>query len=134
MKDALRGSVNITTRFPAAGKTMSALTGLLVFFSTTAFGQVVLDDFSASNESRYNFVPFFGNPSDGWAVTAGELRPSIDSSGSATWLWNQGEKLSATGDSVSITLSLPAQANNGFPTSIGLLLADDTSLAGGIDI
>ena len=127
MQDALRGLDNLTTRSSAIGNTMSALTCLLMFFSTTAYGQVVLDDFSASNESNYDFVPVFGAPSDGWTVTAGELRPSIDSSGGATWLWNQGGKLSAAGDSVSISLSLPAHANNGFDTSIGLFLAADAA-------
>jgi len=127
MQDALRGLDNLTTRSSAIGNTMSALTCLLMFFSTTAYGQVVLDDFSANNESNYDFVPVFGAPSDGWTVTAGELRPSIDSSGGATWLWNQGGKLSAAGDSVSISLSLPAHANNGFDTSIGLFLAADAA-------
>jgi hypothetical protein len=130
MNDALRGLNNLTTRFPAIGKTMAALTGLLVLSSTTAYGQVLLDDFSASNESRYEFVPVFGGPSDGWTVTSGELRPIIDSSGSATWLWNQGEKLSALGDSVSISLSLPAGVTGSFPTSIGLFLAADSASVG----
>src|SRR6266567_454309 len=125
MSDAPRGLDKLTTKSSAIGNTMSALTSFVVFFSTTAYGQVVLDDFSASNESNYDFVPVFGSPADGWAVTAGELHPSIDSSGAATWLWNQGGKLSAAGDSVSISLSLPAHANNGFDTSIGLFLAAD---------
>ena len=109
---------------------MSALTGFLVFFSGSAFGQVILDDFSASNESKYTFVPVFASPSDGWAVSGGELRPSIDGNASATWLWNQGEKLSATGNSVSISLSLSADADNGFPSSIGLFLATDPDSVG----
>src|SRR5438128_2166302 len=105
MEDAPLGFQNVTTRLPAIGKTMSTLAGLLVFFSTTAYGQVVLDDFSANNESNYKFVPVLNSPSDGWTVTAGELRPSIDGVASATWLWNGDEKLSAAGDSVSISLS-----------------------------
>src|SRR5882724_1107028 len=129
MEDALLGFQNVTTRLPAIGKTMWALTGLLVFFTTTAYGQVVLDDFSASNESRYEFVPVFGNPPDGWTVTAGALRPSIDNSGSATWLWND-DKLSAAGDSVSISLSLPTGVYNPLPTSIGLFLAADAASVG----
>src|SRR3989442_1115469 len=109
MKGALHDLQNFTWGFRSNGNTISALTGLLAFFSTTAFGQVVLDDFSTDTVShpKYDFVPVFGAPSDGWAVSGGELRPSIGSSGSATWLWNQGQKLSATGDSVSISLSLP---------------------------
>jgi hypothetical protein len=125
MSDVLRGLDNLTKRFQAIGTSMAALAGLLVFFSTTVQGQVVLDDFSASNDSNYDFVPVFGGPSNGWTVTAGELHPNIDSSGGATWLWNQGEKLSAAGESVSISLSLPAHANNSFDTSIGLFLAAD---------
>jgi hypothetical protein len=130
MEDALLGFQNVTTRLPAIGKTMSILTGLLVFFTTTAYGQVILDDFSANNRSSYDFVPVFGSPSDGWAVTAGGLRPSIDDSGGATWLWKQGEKLSAAGESVSISLYLPAGLNNDFPTSIGLFLAADAASVG----
>ena len=114
---------------------MAALAGLLVFFSTTAYGQVLLDDFSTDSRSKYDFVPVFANPSDGWTVTAGELRPSIGSSGAATWFWNQGEKLSATGDSVSISLSLPAGADPTTPSIIGLFLAADAaSIALGYEI
>ena len=131
MEDAPLGFQNVTTRLPAIGKTMSTLAGLLVFFSTTAYGQVVLDDFSANNESNYKFVPVLNSPSDGWTVTAGELRPSIDGVASATWLWNGGEKLSAAGESVSISLSLLTGVDNGFPNSIGLFVAADTSLTGG---
>jgi len=133
MDDAIRGSDNLTTRFPATGKSMAALAGLLVFFSTTAYGQVVLDDFSTDTvlHPNYDFVPVFNGPSDGWTVTGGELRPSINGVASATWLWNRGEKLSAAGDSVSISLSLPTGVDNGFPNSIGLFVAADTSLTGG---
>ncbi len=131
MKGALHCLENIALRFSPIGNTMAALTGLLVFSAITACGQVVLDNFSTSNESKYDFVPVFGNPSDGWSVTAGELRPSIGSGGSATWLWKPGEKLSATGDSVSISLSLPAGVYNALPTSIGLFVAADTALSGG---
>jgi hypothetical protein len=107
----------------------------MAFCSTAAFGQVILDNFSASNESKYDFVPVFANPSDGWAVSGGALRPSIDGNASATWLWNQGQKLSAAGNSVSISLSLSADADNGFPTSIGLFLAaDKDSVAFGHEI
>ena len=130
MEDALLGFQNVTSRLPAIGKTMSALTGLLVFFTTTAYGQVILDDFSANNASNYDFVPVFNDPSNGWAVTAGELRPSIDGNASATWLWNQGAKLSAAGDSVSISLSLPTGVYNPLPTSIGLFLAADAASVG----
>jgi len=98
-----------------------------MLFSATAYGQVVLDDFSANNQAKYDFVPVFGSPSDGWTVTAGALRPSIDSSGSATWLWNQGEKLSAAGDSISISLSLPSGLDNGLPNSIGLFVVADAT-------
>jgi len=48
MKGAFRGLQNTTTRFSLIGQTMPALTGLLVFLSPTAFGQVMLDDFSIS--------------------------------------------------------------------------------------
>jgi hypothetical protein len=126
MKDALRGLDNLTRRFPAAGKSMAALTGLLVFCSTTGYGQVILDDFSADHRSNYDFVKLFADPSDGWAVTSGTLRPSIEGNASATWLWNQGEKLSAVGDSVSISISLPGGADASLPTSIGLFLLGDT--------
>jgi len=130
MEDALLGFQNVTSRLPAIGKTMSALTGLLVFFTTTAYGQVILDDFSANNASNYDFVPVFNDPLNGWTVTAGELRPGIDGNASATWLWNQGAKLSAAGDSVSISLSLPAGVYNTLPTSIGLFLAADAASVG----
>ena len=130
MKGAFRGFRKITPGFASQGSALPALCGLLVFFSTTAFGQVILDNFSASNESKYDFAPVFANPADGWAVTGGELRPSIDGNASATWLWNQGEKLSATGQSVSISLTLPADADNGFPSSIGLFLATDRDSVG----
>ena len=85
MDDAIRGSDNLTTRFPATGKSMAALAGLLVFFSTTAYGQVVLDDFSTDTvlHPNYDFVPVFNGPSDGWTVTGGELRPSINGVASA---------------------------------------------------
>ena len=132
MKGTFRGLQNTTTRFPPIGNTLSALTGLLVFFSTTAFGQVVLDDFSTDNRLKYAFAPVFPPDAlDGWAVTGGELRPSMAENASATWLWNQGQKLSAPGDSVSISLSLPAHANNVFDTSIGLYVAIDTVPNGG---
>jgi hypothetical protein len=130
MKGALRGFRNITSGFPSIGKPISALSGLLVFCSGTANGQVILDNFSASNESKYDFVPVFGNPADGWAVSGGELHPSIDGNASATWLWNQGEKLSAAGNTVSISLSVSADADNGFPSSIGLFLAFDRDTVG----
>jgi hypothetical protein len=49
-------------------------------------------------------------------------------------LWNQGEKLSAAGQSVSISLSLPAGVSIG-QTSIGLFLAPDAaSIAAGYEI
>src|SRR5436309_11354496 len=121
MKDAIRGFRNITSGFPSNGNSMAALAGLLVFCSATAFGQVVLDDFSTDTVSHPNYVytPLFGTPLDGWVVAGGELRPSIDSSAPVAWLW-KGEKLSATGDSVSISLSLPAGVDPFVPTSIGL--------------
>src|SRR3989442_15448189 len=124
MKSVLCGFRNLTSGFPTIGSMMPALTGLLVFFSTTAFGQVVLDDFSTSDPSHTNylFVPLLANPSDGWAVTGGELRPNINGNASATWLWNKGEKLSAVGDSVSISISLPGGVDPLLPTSIGLFL------------
>jgi hypothetical protein len=131
MKGEFRGLPKIPTRLPAIGKTVSTLTGLLVLFSTTASGQVVLDDFSTDKRVNYDFVPVFGDPSDGWAVSDGALHPSIDGIASATWLWNKGETLSATGDSVSVSLSLPTGLNNGFPNSVGLFVAADTSLTGG---
>jgi len=130
MKGALCGFRNITPGFRSSGNTMSALIGLPVFLCGTAYGQVVLDDFAPSNESKYTFVPVFAAPSDGWAVTGGELRPSIDGNASATWLWNQGEKLSASGNTISISLSLSADADNGFPSSIGLFLAADPGSVG----
>src|SRR6266536_6393044 len=130
MKGALRGFRNITSAIPAIGKPLSALSGLLVFLSGTANGQVILDNFSANNESKYDFVPVFGSPADGWAVASGELRPSIDGNASATWLWNQGEKLTGAGNAVSISLALSADADNGFPSSIGLFLAADRDSVG----
>ena len=125
MKGAFRGFRSNLPGFASNGRALPALCGLLVWFSTPAFGQVILDNFTASNESKYDFVPVFADPADGWAVTSGQLRPSIDGNASATWFWNQGEKLSAAGQSVSITLSLAADADNGFPSSIGLFLAAD---------
>jgi len=104
----------------------------MVFFSTTAFGQVILDDFSTDNKLKYQFAPVFPTTaSDGWAVAGGELRPSMEEDTSATWLWNQGEKLSAAGDSVSIRLSLSEDAGTGSFTSIGLFVAADASLVNG---
>src|SRR6266516_5635476 len=120
MKDAPRGLDDLTTRFPGARKSMAALTGLLVFCSTTGYGQVILDDFSADHRSNYDFIKLFADPPDGWAVTSGALHPSIEGNASATWLWNQGEKLSAVGDSVSISISLPGGADASLPPSIGL--------------
>jgi len=132
MKGARRDLRNIASGIPANKNTVSALTGLWLLFSGTAFGQVILDNFSASSESKYTFAPVFPpNASDGWAVAGGELRPSTEEFASTTWLWNQGEKLSATGDSVSISLSLLADAGNGGFTSIGLFVAADTSLGDG---
>jgi hypothetical protein len=129
MKGALRGFRNITPGFSSNGNRISALCGLLVFLSTTAFGQVILDDFSTDNRAKYVFAPVFPpGAADGWAVAGGELRPSTEEFSNTTWLWNQGEKLSATGDSVSISLSLSADAGNGVYTSIGLFVAADTSL------
>src|ERR1044072_8975672 len=90
------------------GHAMPVLTCFLAFCSAPAIGQVILDDFSASIESKYTFVPVFNDPADGWAFSGGQLRPSIDGNASATWLWNQGQKLSALGDSVSVSLSLAA--------------------------
>src|SRR6266496_4876354 len=127
MKGAFRGFQKITSRVTAMGKTISTLTGLLVFLSSTAFGQVILDDFSTDKRLNYNFVPVFGAPEDGWARTAGgELQPSIGSSGAATWLWNKGQTLAAIGDSVSISVSLPAGVDPLVPTSIGLFLLGNT--------
>jgi hypothetical protein len=131
MKGEFRGLPKIPTRLPAIGKTVSTLTGLLLFISTTASGQVVLDDFSTDKRLNYDFVPVFGDATDGWSVSDGALHPSIDGVASATWLWNKGETFSAIGDSVSIDLSLPTGLNNGFPNSIGLFVAADTSLTGG---
>ena len=56
MKGAFRGLQNTTTRFSLIGQTMPALTGLLVFLSPTAFGQVMLDDFSTDNRLKYAFT------------------------------------------------------------------------------
>jgi hypothetical protein len=109
---------------------MARLICVLALASTGAYGQVILDNFSSGDESHYTFIPVFSNPADGWAVTAGELHPSIDGNASATWLWNQGQKLSAIGDSVSISLALSAGANDGFPSSIGLFLAADVDSVG----
>jgi hypothetical protein len=128
MKGALRGFRSITSGIPSIGKPISALIGLLVFCSTTGLGQIILDNFSVDTVSHpnYDFAPVFpSDASDGWAVSGGALRPSMAENTSATWLWNQGQKLSATGDAVSISLSMSADADNGFPTSIGLFLAAD---------
>jgi hypothetical protein len=124
MNGAFRGSQKFPTRFLAIRNPFLALSGLLVLFANTGFGQVILDDFSTDNQSKYNFVQVFGGPANGWSVSDGELHPSITGIASATWLWNQGEKLAATGDSVSISLSLPTGLDNGFPNSVGLFVTD----------
>jgi len=119
-------------RFPAIVTTISTLTGLLVFSSNSAYGQVILDDFSVNNVSSYDFVQVFGSPANNWTVTAGELRPNVDGEATAAWFWKGSEKLSATGDSLSISLSLLEGEYNdlSLSTSIGLAVAADTALTG----
>ena len=110
------------------------LAGSLAVFAPCAPGQVVLDDYSLSDEGNYNYVPVLNNPADGWNVSSGELRPAIAGNATGAWLWNRGEKLSAVGDSVSIDLSLPGEANNGFGTGIGLFFAPTLDSTLGFDV
>jgi len=106
-----------------AGTIWIALLIGVALFTPRADGQVILDDYSLNDESNYNYLPRLNNPPDGWNVSSGELRPSITGNATGAWLWNHGEKLAEVGDSVSINLSLPGAANNGFWTGIGLLLS-----------
>ena len=132
MKRVLRGLSRITIRFPAIVTTIPTLTGLLVLSSNSAYGQVILDDFSANNVLNYNFVEVFGSPANNWTVLNGELHPNVDGEATAAWFWKGSEKLSAAGDSLSISLSLKAGEYNdlSFSTSIGLAVAADTALTG----
>jgi len=106
-----------------------ALGGGLVLFALRAQSQVVLDDYSVSDEANYNYLGVLNDPADGWNVSSGELRPTIAGNAAGAWLWRQGERLSAVGDSVSISLSLPADAINGFGTGVGLFFAPNKDSA-----
>src|SRR5438876_142144 len=134
MKSPFPGFRGVRRKFTTTANTTKALAGILVCLGSAAYGQVVLDDFSTSDETKYNYVPVSNNPPDGWNVTAGELRPNIAGDASAAWFWNQGEKLSMVGDSVTISLSLPGEASNGLGTGIGLFLGPDTTSALGHQI
>jgi len=117
------------------GKALAVLAVTLELITINLRAQIVLDDFSTNDESKYNYLPVFNNPPYGWAVDAGQLRPTIGANAAGAWLWNQGAILSTVGDSVSITLSLPSGANNESPTSIGLFLAPQLdSAANGLEI
>src|SRR5262245_49801947 len=65
----------------------------------------VLDDFSASNESNYNFLPVIGSPPDGWNVAGGVLSPNVPT-GTEAWIWNQGQKLTTIGDKIYIEMNM----------------------------
>src|SRR5258706_3469296 len=78
---------------------------LMSLLGTTAYGQVVLDDFSVDEKLHYNFIPIFPTSGpDGWTVSSGQLRPNVPSYSTFAWLWNRGEKLFQVGDSVGMTL------------------------------
>jgi len=116
-------------KFLVAMPCLALATGALTFLATGVLGQVLLDDYSVSDEANYNYLPVFNNPADGWNVSSGELRPTIAGNATGAWLWNRGEQLSAVGDSVSITLSLPTGADNQLRSSIGLFLSPQLNSA-----
>src|SRR2546426_9856109 len=91
---------------------------------------VVLDDFSTNDESKYNFVPISNSPTDGWAVSAGQLRPSIAVNATAAWVWKQGQKLAAVGDFVTITL-YPDWNHTEQSTGVGLFFGPSANSAAG---
>ena len=112
---------------------LALLFALLYMSKRTVYAQVVLDDFSVSDEFKYNFIPV-ANGADGWNVTSGQLRPNVATSPNhtitAAWLWNQGEKLFAVEDSVSIML-YPDWNHTAQVTGIGLFFAPDANSASG---
>jgi hypothetical protein len=97
---------------------VAVLLGIVSSLAITAHAQFVLDDYSVANEANYNFVQVEGTPFDGFAVANGFLTPNVPS-GTAAWLWNPGQKLSAVGDTASI-VPLLAFANG---TVMGLFIA-----------
>jgi hypothetical protein len=82
----------------------------------------LLDDFSTSDESNYQFLPAWQNPSDGWNVSGGVLSPYIPGNATGAWLW-KGAELSTVGDSVSLDFQI-INANASFGTAAGLYFAN----------
>jgi len=81
-----------------------------------------LDDFSTSDESNYQFLPAWNNPSDGWNVGSGVFSPSIPGNATGAWLW-KGAELSTVGDSVSLDFWI-INADPGLGTAAGLYFAN----------
>jgi formylglycine-generating enzyme required for sulfatase activity len=111
-------------------KCLAAMTLVLWLLPMGVLGQMVLDDFSVKNKSKYNFIPVSNGATDDWAVTSGQMRPNIAINTIGAWVWNQGHKLSAVGDSVSITL-YPAWNHSELSTGIGLLFTATATSASG---
>jgi hypothetical protein len=82
----------------------------------------LLDDFSTSNESNYQFLPVWNGPSDGWNVSGGVLNPTIPGNATGAWLWN-GAQLSSVGDMVSLNFWI-MNPDGGYGTAAGLFVAD----------
>lgn len=89
-------------------------------------GQIVLDDFSISNESNYSYLPLLSDPADGWAVVSGQFQPSIAKNATGAWLWSRGEKLSAVGQMISVDVSVTSALET---TGAGLFLAPSSDSA-----
>lgn len=82
----------------------------------------LLDDFSTSDESNYQFLPVWNSPGDGWNVGGGVLSPYIPGNATGAWLWN-GAELSNVGDSVSLDFQI-INADASYGTAAGLYLAN----------
>lgn len=102
---------------------------VFVLFTGSAATAAILDDFSTSNEENYDFVQVWNSSSDGWAVSGGQLTPTVGATENATgaWMW-KGTTLAAVGDSVSIDFQISsADGISGFGTAAGLYFMDSVS-------
>ena len=84
-----------------------------------------LDDYSSDTNfvnGLYTFVAVNGNPANDPQVAGGELRVNTAGSGTAAFLWNQGQALRNVGDMATVDIRLDVSGNEF--ASAGLYLTD----------
>ncbi len=121
MSIATFGSFNSSRVYPSTGDSYSPLcrrlhrgtarariglcvAGTLLALPLGLARAAVLDDYSSDGMSTdYNFVSLFASPTNAPQVSGGTLRTNVGG-GTAAFIWKQGERLDALGDSVSVEL------------------------------